>query len=178
VAVDGRVVDGKEEMRNPTTEAILPTRRISSGSGVFGVVAFLSASCGSITRSSSGIVYSRFLSAIRSAYSASFGGEFSYAEINYHDVCGVDRYSGGSDGGVDWAGLPGGGFDDEAIEESAGGRADVVAALRVPLDAEDEVSVRMVRILAAFDSFDDGVLRATSRDPEAIAGNPDGLMMR
>jgi hypothetical protein len=70
VAVDGRVVDGKEETRNPTTEAILPTRRISSGSGVFGVVAFLAASCGSITRSSSGIVYSIFLSAIRSAYSA------------------------------------------------------------------------------------------------------------
>ena len=61
---------------------------------------------------------------------------------------------------MDWAGLPCGGFDDEAIEEGAGGRTDVVAALGMPLDAQDEVSVGMVRVLAAFDGFDDRVLRA------------------
>ena len=42
-------------------------------------------------------------------------------------------------GGVDGAGGPGGGFGDESVEERSGGGADVVAALRVPLDAEDEV---------------------------------------
>ena len=44
-------------------------------------------------------------------------------------------------GGVDGAGGPGGGFGYETLEEGLGGWADVVAALGVPLDSEDEVGV-------------------------------------
>ena len=62
------------------------------------------------------------------------------------------------------AGSPGGRFGYEALEEGSGGWADVVAALGVPLDAEDEVSVGAFSCLAAFDGFDDRVLGAASGD--------------
>jgi hypothetical protein len=81
------------------------------------------------------------------------------------------------DGGVDGAGGPGGRFGDEAVEEGLGGGADVVAALGVPLDAEDEVVRGGVRGLTAFDGFDDGVLRAAGGDAEAVAGNANGLVV-
>jgi hypothetical protein len=61
------------------------------------------------------------------------------------------------------------------VEEGLGGGADVVAALRVPLDAEDEVMG--VWGLAAFYGFDDSVLRAAGGDAEAVAENADGLMV-
>src|SRR5215469_16318775 len=80
-------------------------------------------------------------------------------------------------GGVDGAGLPGCGLSDEALEDGAGGRADLIAALGVPLDSEDEVGVGVVGILAALDGFDDVVLRAAGGDAQTVAGNPDGLMV-
>ena len=78
---------------------------------------------------------------------------------------------------MDGARDPGGGFGDEAVEEGAGGRADVVAALGMPLDAENEVGGGAFAGLAAFDGFDDGVLRAAGGDAEAVAGDADGLMV-
>ena len=72
---------------------------------------------------------------------------------------------------------PNRGFRDEAVEESARGRADVVAALGVPLHAENEVGGGAFGGLAAFDGFDDGILRAAGGDAESVAGNSDGLMM-
>ena len=78
---------------------------------------------------------------------------------------------------MDGAGLPCCGFGDEPVEECAGGGADVVAALGVPLDAENKMRVWMVRVLATFDGLDDGVLRAAGRDAETVAGNADGLMV-
>ena len=78
---------------------------------------------------------------------------------------------------MDGAGLPGGGFGDEAVEDGLGGGADVVAALGVPLEAEDEVGVAVFGGLAAFDGFDDGVLGAAGGDAEAVAGDADGLMV-
>ena len=79
-------------------------------------------------------------------------------------------------GGRDDAGGPGGGFGDEAVEDRAGGGADFIAALGVPLNAEDEVGVAFGG-LAALYGFDDGVLRAAGGDAEAVAGDRDGLMM-
>ena len=78
---------------------------------------------------------------------------------------------------MDGAGGPGGGFGYEALEEGFGGGADVVAALGVPLDAEDEVGVGVGGVLAAFDGFDDGVLGAAGGDAEAVAGDADGLVV-
>src|SRR5271169_6726591 len=78
---------------------------------------------------------------------------------------------------MDGARDPGGGFGDEAVEEGAGGGADVVAALGVPLDAEDEVGGGAFGGLAAFDGFDDRVLRTAGGDAEAVAGYADGLMV-
>ena len=72
---------------------------------------------------------------------------------------------------------PCGGFGDKAVEEGAGGEADVVAALGVPLDAEDEVGGGAFGGLTAFDGLDDGVLGAAGGDAEAVAGDADGLMM-
>src|SRR5271170_4368598 len=74
------------------------------------------------------------------------------------------------DGGVDWAGFPDGCFGDEAVEDGYGGGAGVVAALGVPLEAQDEVRVGVVGALAALDGFDDGVLRATGGDVQTVAG--------
>ena len=76
---------------------------------------------------------------------------------------------------MDRARLPGNGFGDEAMEESARGGTDVVAALRMPLDAEDKVGA--VGSLTAFHGFDDSVLRAASRDSKTVAGDADSLMM-
>ena len=81
------------------------------------------------------------------------------------------------DGGVDWAGLPDGGFGDEAVEDGSGGGAGVVAALGVPLEAEDEVGVGVVGALSAFDGLDDGVLRAAGGDVQAVAGDGEGLVV-
>ena len=65
---------------------------------------------------------------------------------------------------MDGAGNPGSGFGDEAVEERAGGGADVVTALGMPLDAENEVATDQTAVgpggLAAFNCFDNGVLRA------------------
>jgi hypothetical protein len=47
----------------------------------------------------------------------------------------------------------------------------------VPLDAKDEVGVWIVRVLAAFDGLDDGVLRTAGRDAEAVARYADRLMV-
>lgn len=78
---------------------------------------------------------------------------------------------------MDGAGGPDGGFGDKAVEEGAGGGADVVAALGVPLDSEDKVGVGALGGLAALDGFDDGILRAAGGDAEAVAGDADGLMV-
>ena len=82
-----------------------------------------------------------------------------------------------SDGGVDWPRGPGGGFGDEAMKDSLGGRADVVASLRMPLGSQDEVGDRSLGGNAALDRFNDCVLGATGRDTEAIARNSDGLVV-
>jgi hypothetical protein len=78
---------------------------------------------------------------------------------------------------MDRARLPGDGFGYEAVEEGSRGGTDVVAALGMPLDTEDEVSAWIVRILAAFDGLDDSVLRTSGGDAEAIARDADGLMV-
>jgi hypothetical protein len=78
---------------------------------------------------------------------------------------------------VDGARFPGDSFGDEAVEQGAGGGADIVAALRVPLDAKDEVSGGAFSGLAAFDGFDDGVLGAAGGDAEAVARDAAGLVM-
>jgi hypothetical protein len=80
-------------------------------------------------------------------------------------------------GGIDGAGVPGGGFGDETIEEGFGGWADVVASLGVPLDAQDEVVSGGIRGLAAFYCFDDAVLGATGRYAKVVAGDADGLVV-
>src|SRR6266851_228845 len=72
---------------------------------------------------------------------------------------------------------PCGGFGDEAVEEGAGCGADVVAALGMPLDAEDEVGGGAFGGQAAFYGFDDGVLRAAGGYSEAVAGDADGLVV-
>src|SRR5438270_7772083 len=81
------------------------------------------------------------------------------------------------DGGVDGTRNPGGGFGDEAVKQGAGGGADVVAALRVPLHTEDEVGGGAFGGLTTFDRFDDPVLRATGGDAQTVAGDADGLMV-
>ena len=68
-------------------------------------------------------------------------------------------------------------FGDEAVEESAGGRTDVVTAFRVPLDAENKVGGGAFRSLAAFNGLDNGVLRAACGNPESVAGNSNRLMV-
>lgn len=78
---------------------------------------------------------------------------------------------------MDWAWDPCDGFGDEAIEESTGGGADIVTALGMPLDSKDEVRSGALGGLAAFNRFDDRVLRAAGGDAETIAGDADGLMM-
>jgi hypothetical protein len=87
----------------------------------------------------------------------------------------VDLVSG--DRGVDGARNPDGGFGDEALEEGARGGANVVAALGMPLDTEDEVGGGAFGGLAAFDAFDDSILRAPGRYAEAVTRNADGLMV-
>ncbi len=69
------------------------------------------------------------------------------------------------------------GFGDETLEEGFGGGADVVAALRVPLDSEDEVVGVRVGGLAAFYGFDDGILGAAGGYAEVVAGDSDGLVV-
>src|SRR5437899_7510186 len=68
-------------------------------------------------------------------------------------------------------------FGDKAIKESAGGRADVVTAFGVPLDAENKVGGGAFRGLAPFDGLDNGVLRAASRDAESVAVDSNSLMV-
>jgi len=78
---------------------------------------------------------------------------------------------------VDGAGGPGGGFSDETAEDRLGGEADVVTALGMPLDAEDEVGFGSFGGLATFDGFNNSVLGAAGGDAEAVAGNANGLMV-
>ncbi len=59
------------------------------------------------------------------------------------------------------------GFGDEALEDCAGDGADVLRALGVPLEAEDEVG--LIPCLLAFNGFDDTILRGLGGDGEAIA---------
>src|ERR1700751_274943 len=80
-------------------------------------------------------------------------------------------------GGVDGARDPGPGLGDEAVEEGTRRSADVVAALRVPLHAEDEVGGGAFGGLTTFDRFDDPVLRAAGGDAETVTGDADGLMV-
>jgi len=87
------------------------------------------------------------------------------------------RLLGVGDGDVDGARSPGGGFGDETIEEGARGGTNVITALGMPLDAEDEVSCSAFGGLTAFDGFDDGVLRATGGDAKAITGDTYGLVV-
>ena len=80
-------------------------------------------------------------------------------------------------GGLDGAGGPCGGFVDEAGRRWLREAGDFVAALGVPLDAEDEMGGGVGGVLAAFDGFDDGVLGAAGGDAEAVAGDADGLVV-
>ena len=61
-------------------------------------------------------------------------------------------------------------FVDEALEEGAGGGADVVAALRVPLHADEKLRGEGGVVL---DGFDDAVVRAACDDAQALAGDGD-----
>ena len=89
--------------------------------------------------------------------------------------------------GVDLRGNTGVGeglvFGDQAMEESAAGGADVVAALGVPLDAQEELGgsgmfhVEHWVVGGELDGFDDAVVRAASYDAQAVAGCSDGLMV-
>ena len=66
------------------------------------------------------------------------------------------------------------------VEEGAGGGADVVAALGVPLDAEEElgaVDAGGAPGGVVFYGFDYAVVRAASYDAEAVAGRGDGLVV-
>src|ERR1700734_1119707 len=87
------------------------------------------------------------------------------------------RRSGGRDGGVDGAGLPGFGFSDEAVEEGARGGAEVIASLGMPLDTKDEVSGGALGCLPALDRFNDCVLWAPGGDAETVPGDADGLVV-
>lgn len=93
-------------------------------------------------------------------------------------ICGRSLRSGY--GSMDRAGGPCARFGDEAVEEGTGGRADVIAALGMPLNSEDEVRLiggQASGSLAAFYRFDDSVLGTAGGDAEAIAGDADGLMV-
>ena len=61
---------------------------------------------------------------------------------------------------------------DEGVEDGAGERALVVAALGMPLDSEDEVVGRV-----KFDGFNDLVLGRDGGDQEVVAGGLDGLVV-
>ena len=79
--------------------------------------------------------------------------------------------------GMDRAGSPIGGLGDEAGEESSGGRADLVTALRVPLNSQNEVRLRVVRVLSAFYGLDHAILGAACDDPQTVSGDSNGLVM-
>jgi hypothetical protein len=72
---------------------------------------------------------------------------------------------------------PDGGFSYETPEKGLGGGASVVASLRMPLNSDYEVRCGSFGGLSTFYSLNDGILRASSRDTEAVAGNSDGLVM-
>jgi len=78
---------------------------------------------------------------------------------------------------VDGAGLPGFRLGDEAVEEGSGGGAQVVTALGMPLDTEDEVGGGAFGGLSPFDCLNDSILGAAGGDAKAVAGDADGLMM-
>ncbi len=82
-----------------------------------------------------------------------------------------------NDRGVNRTGGPGGRFGYEALEEGSGGGADVVAALGVPLDSEDEVVGGGVEGLAAFYRFDDSILGAAGGYSEVVARDAYGLVV-
>jgi hypothetical protein len=65
----------------------------------------------------------------------------------------------------------------EAAKERLRGCAEVVAALWMPLDSDDEVRYGSFGGLPAFYGFNDGVLGAAGRDAEAVTGDSDGLMV-
>jgi hypothetical protein len=66
---------------------------------------------------------------------------------------------------------------DEPGEEGAGGGADLITALRVPLNSQHKVRLRVVLILPAFYGFDHPVFGAACDDAEAISGDSYGLMV-
>ena len=68
-------------------------------------------------------------------------------------------------------------LSDEPVEESPGGGADVVAALGMPLNAEDKMCDGTFGSLSTFDRFDDGVLWAAGGDAQTVARDADSLMV-
>jgi hypothetical protein len=78
---------------------------------------------------------------------------------------------------MNWSRFPGSRFGDKAGEQCPGGSTEIIGPLRVPLNPEDEMGMRVVGILTAFNCFDHSVLRAAGDHAETIARNPDGLMM-
>ena len=66
---------------------------------------------------------------------------------------------------------------DEPVEESPGTLAYVVAALGVPLNAEDEVRRGSFAGLATLYRFDDTILRAARGDAKTVTGDADSLVV-
>ena len=76
------------------------------------------------------------------------------------------------------------GFGDEAVEEGAAGGADVVTALGVPLDSEEELGVgggmfhvEHLVVGVLFHGLDDTIVWAASDDAEAFPRGGDGLVV-
>ncbi len=84
---------------------------------------------------------------------------------------------GSGDGGVDGAWGPGRSLRNESVKEGPGALAYVVAALGVPLDAQDKVRRGSFAGLAALYRFDDTVLWASSGDAKAVSGDADRLVV-
>ena len=78
---------------------------------------------------------------------------------------------------MDWAWNPGYGLRDKAVEDTFRGRAEVVAALRVPLNPENEVSIGSFGSLATFYCLNDTILWAAGGDTKPIAGDANCLMV-
>src|SRR5262249_1795326 len=81
------------------------------------------------------------------------------------------------DGGMDGPGRPRRRLRDKPLKQGAGSWADVVTTLRMPLHPEDEVRIRVVRVLTTLNCLNYRVLRATCRNPQPVSGNPDGLVV-
>src|ERR1700754_703736 len=100
-------------------------------------------------------------------------GSVSIAWFSIADVPRGTLLRGLCHGGVDRARPPGRRLRNKAVEECAGSWTDVVTPFRMPLNSQDKVSVRIVRVLSALDRLDHGVLRAASGDAKTVSWNPD-----